>query len=256
MDKNLNTYSSKNVVSYYEKYDSLQKPEQKIISVLKNELAGMEMLDIGIGAGRTTRYFYPLVKSYTGIDYSQEMVNSCINRLQKDFPNASFVCEDARTLEKFKDSSFDLVLFSFNGIDYVSLEERIQIIKQINRVLRTGGVFCFSSHNISSLTEMPFFEFRLNIPAAIKKIFEVKKIKSLNKEQLAIAGKADHVIINDGAHNYGLQTFYVRRSYQVKQLAENGFSSAKVFALSDGNEINAEQDTSKEKWLYYLCRKA
>jgi ubiquinone/menaquinone biosynthesis C-methylase UbiE len=255
MDNNLSTYSSKKVVSYYEKYNTLQKPEQEIFSLLKNELSQMEMLDIGIGAGRTTEFFCPQVKKYVGIDYSQEMVNSCINRFGKKFDKASFLCEDARTLSAFKDESFDFVLFSFNGIDYVLPEERDQIITQINRVLRPGGLFCFSSHNISSLSDMPFFELRLNIPAAIKRAFEVRKIKSINKRQLAMADTADYVIINDGAHNYGLQTFYVRQSYQLKQLANHGFSNTKAFALTTGEEITGNRDTKKEKWLYYLCRK-
>lgn len=255
MDNNFSTYSSKKVVSYYEKYSTLQKPEQKIISILKNDFAKMEMLDIGIGAGRTTRFFCPLVKKYTGIDYSQEMVNSCISQFKEKFSGTSFLCEDARVLGAFKDQSFDFVLFSFNGIDYVLPEERGQIIKQVNRVLRPEGLFCFSSHNISSLSDMPFFEFRFNLLAAIKRSFEVRKIKSLNKKQLAMADTADYVIINDGAHNYGLQTFYVRQSYQLKQLAGHGFSHTKIFALSTGEEITADKDTTKEKWLYYLCKK-
>lgn len=257
MDKNHLTYSSGKVVSYYEKYQTLQKPEEKIVSILKNELTEMSMLDVGIGAGRTTIYFAPLVKNYTGIDYSAKMVDSCINRFKKQFSNCTFLCEDARSLSSFADGSFDFVLFSFNGIDYVSPQERVDILKQINRVLRKGGLFCFSTHNISSLMHMPFFEFRLNIPAAIKRIFEVKKIRSINKKQLELVPKADFVIINDGAHNYGLQTMYVRSDFQIEQLLKDGFSSIRIFNISEGIEItdNNKINAEKEKWLYYLCKK-
>jgi len=258
MDKNLSTYSSKKVVSYYEEYNNLQKPEKKILSVLSSRLENMEMLDIGIGAGRTTAFFCPLVKRYTGIDYAQEMVDSCVKRFKGQFNDPVFLCEDARTLSAFKDESFDFVLFSFNGIDYVSPEERMEILKQVKRVLRKGGFFSFSTHNISSLSDMPFFEFRLNIPAAIKRIFEVRKIKAINKEQLAKVPTADYIIINDGAHNYGLNTYYVRTEFQLKQLAQAGFSSTRIFTVSSGEEItdNLSVNTEKEKWLYYLCEKA
>ncbi|MGZ3863967.1 MAG: class I SAM-dependent methyltransferase [Bacteroidia bacterium] len=257
MDKNLATYTLNEVVSYYRNYNVLQKPEIKILEMLGEDLKKMSMLDIGIGGGRTTHFLCPLVKQYTGIDYSEKMVKSCIESFKGKFSNAAFYCEDARTLGKFPDNSFDFVLFSFNGIDYVNETERTQILIQINRVLKSGGVFCFSSHNITSLGFMPYFELRKNPFALLKRILDVRKIKKLNKDQLSKVPTSNYVIINDGAHNYGLQTFYIRQSYQTKQLENCGFSSVKVFRVTDGNEIaeNNESSTEKEKWLYYLCRK-
>ena len=44
----------------------------------------------------------------------------------QDYPKKiSFLTADARTMKDFKNNSFDFVLFSFNGIDYMDHEERI-----------------------------------------------------------------------------------------------------------------------------------
>jgi hypothetical protein len=67
MEINGETYSSKKVIAYYEKYESLQKPEQSIFNLLKDKLSGMKMLDIGIGVDRTTRYLGFYVKEYIGL---------------------------------------------------------------------------------------------------------------------------------------------------------------------------------------------
>jgi SAM-dependent methyltransferase len=257
MDKNLETYSSQNVVSYYKKYETLQKPEETILRLIQADLHNKDFLDIGIGGGRTTIHFAPLVKTYTGIDYSAGMVNECISRFEGKFSNAIFLKEDARTLTSFQDNSFDIIFFSFNGIDYIAPEEREKVFLRAKQLLRKGGFFCFSTHNINSLINMPYFEFRLNIPAAIKRIFEVIKIKKINKKQLASALTADCITINDGAHNYGLETCYTRTSFQIKQLENAGFSGIKIFGLSTGEELkNTDQiKSSSEKWLYYFCLK-
>ena len=75
----------------------------------------MKMLDIGVGGGRTTLHFAPLVKEYVGIDYSQNMIKAC----QERFAQVSFQTADARSMGIFKDSTFDFILFSYNGIDYI-----------------------------------------------------------------------------------------------------------------------------------------
>ncbi len=257
MDKNLETYLDENVIAYYEKYEGLQKPEKTIFNLLETQISKMNMLDIGIGAGRTTRYFAPLVKQYTGVDYAQGMIDSCIKNFSAKFPDAVFLQADARHLEKFPENSFDLVLFSFNGIDYIQPEERKTTFLQIKRVLKKGGIFCFSTHNLISLLNIRGFEWRLNIPSAIKRAFEVRKIKKINNRQLSEAPYADYLVINDGAHDFTLQTCYYRPSYQAKQLEETGFVNTRIYNHTEGDIFNVkdELNSGQEKWLYYLSYK-
>jgi hypothetical protein len=124
-------------------------------------------------------------------------------------------------------------------------------------VLKSGGYFCFSTHNLVSLYHLQTFEFRLNLFAAVKRALDVRKIKRINKDQLSTVRSADHVVINDGAHKFSLETAYFRPSFQAKQLSEAGFSKIRAFALTTGKEIDPNKDLAleKEKWIYFLCVK-
>ncbi len=256
--ENLQTYSSNDVVSYYEKYEGLQKPEKAIFNILKERLPEMNMLDIGIGAGRTTAHFAPLVKKYTGVDYSKGMVDATLKKYGTKWPSATFEQADVRNLERFEEGAFDFVLFSFNGMDTILPEERETALRQIRRVLKKNGLFCFSTHNLIALLDIKGFEWRLNMLAAIKRVFEVRKIKKINSRQLANVANENYVTINDGAHNFGLENCYFRPSFQVTQLKETGFSDIRIYSHTEGKmvDIKNELATGEEKWLYYLCTKA
>jgi len=67
-----------------------------------------------------------------------------------------FLVADAADLSLFPDASFDVVVFSFNGIDYVLPDERRRCcLKHIYRILKAGGVVIFSSHNPRSVVIRP-----------------------------------------------------------------------------------------------------
>jgi ubiquinone/menaquinone biosynthesis C-methylase UbiE len=110
------------------------------------------MLDLGVGGGRTTAHFAALAGSYLGVDYSEEMVRACTVR----FPHLRFMQADARAMPQCADASFDFVLFSYNGIDYVEETGRQRVLDEVRRVLSPHGSFAFSTHNLNSCHELFF----------------------------------------------------------------------------------------------------
>lgn len=68
----------------------------------------------------------------------------------------TFVICEGRDLSQFRTASFDLILFSFNGIDYLSHAGRLKALTEIRRVLAIGGVFVFSSDNHRSPISSPW----------------------------------------------------------------------------------------------------
>lgn len=254
METNKETYSNKKVIAYYEKYESLQKPEQTIFNLLEKK--SIKMLDIGIGAGRTTAYFISQVKEYFGIDYAEGMVDACKNKFVPNFPDASFQHKDVRNLQSFTKNYFDFVLFSFNGIDYITAEDRFLALQQINRVLKPNGYFCFSSHNIQSLENPAKLKLRFNLFALAKQMITWQKVKKINKKQFEELKTSDFICINDGVHDFGLQTHYFRPSAQQKILSKAGFKNIRFFSLDSGLEIE-DKDISKsaDRWIYYFCQK-
>jgi SAM-dependent methyltransferase len=108
----------------------------------------MSILDLGVGGGRTTPYLSEIASHYVGIDYAEEMIRVCRTK----FPNLQFDVTDASDLSGFADASFDAVIFSFNGIDYLAPDEKREVcLRECYRVLKKGGIFIFSTHNPRSL---------------------------------------------------------------------------------------------------------
>jgi len=104
------------VVQEYASFDFLLPPEAELLARYRTRIAGTRILDLGVGAGRTTHHFGPLASTYVGIDLSKPMVEAC-RKAFASLPGVAFHVADARDLRGFADESFDVVLFSFNGLD-------------------------------------------------------------------------------------------------------------------------------------------
>jgi SAM-dependent methyltransferase len=141
------------------KAELLQPPEAQILLKLRPTIEGKRILDVGVGGGRTTPYLLEISNNYIGIDYSVKMIDQC----RKRYPGVDFRNCDVRDLSQFPGGSFDLVFFSFNGIDMIDHSERIKVLSEIRHLLSDSGIFVFSSHNRAapvkrawSLDHLPF----------------------------------------------------------------------------------------------------
>lgn len=255
INSNQHTFSLPDVVKYYIFDSTLQRGEEKIFSLLNAELSHMSMLDIGVGAGRTTSYLAGKVKEYIAIDYSVEMIATCKKRFKGNIPEENFIVGDARYLDRlFSLRRFDFILFSFNGIDYTNYEERMEILNQIKAMLNPCGCFCFSSHNIQCIDEWRKFNFRKNVFALVKQLLFNRKRLAINSEQIKQAIDADYILLNDGAHDFGLTTCYSRPANQVKILRQTGYTRVHAFNIS-AEELKTEREMNltTDRWIYYLC---
>ena len=142
-------YNLQKVVTAYAQQCWLQAPEETILRLMLPLLNTARMLDMGVGGGRTTLHFAKWVREYVGADYLESMVLECRKRFAGYPAHISFQVCDARSMEMFEDASFDFILFSHNGIDSVTHEDRLKILKEIRRVGKPDGYFCFSSHNLN-----------------------------------------------------------------------------------------------------------
>lgn len=256
-NQNQDTYSTANIVNYYEQLQLLQPAEKTILERLRPQLSTMDMLDIGVGGGRTTQHFAPLVKSYVGIDYSVAMIEACKRRFDQSPNSLNFSVGDARNMAEFADNSFDFILFSFNGIDYVDHGDRLKIFQEIKRIGRPNCYVFFSSHNLQAMeTEFqwqtkisfnPLSTYINLVMLALLRLFNW----SITPQKIALS---NHLIIRDESHNFRLETYYIRNKEQVIQLAEY-FNNIEVYSWQSGLVITEIHDSSlmSDAWLYYLC---
>lgn len=251
------TYESPDIVALYARPDGLQKPEETLLSRLRPSLGSMDMLDIGVGGGRTTRHFAPLVRSYLGVDYSSAMIARC----HEEFPAFCFAVADARRLEPVPDESCDLVLFSYNGIDHLDVHERGMALGEMRRVLRPGGLMVYSSHNANYLPAI-VERFRFRIHSNLRETLRSLKWSSvfwaknglLQYRMPLAAGR-----VHDGTHSFRSSAlYYIRPDLGVAELRRLGMVDISCAGNESrdfvpGDDPGLAHDPNP--WIYYVSRK-
>lgn len=254
---NKRLYSARDAVAAYSSHDGLQPNELAILERLRPWLNGRRMLDIGVGAGRTTSYFAPLVTTYVGADYAPPMIAACKSRFGEELANVTFTVADVRDLSSFGNSSFDFVLFSANGIDCIGHEDRLTALAELRRVCSPSGFICFSSHNLGAISYL----FRLrpnqkkNALSRVLGLLVQVIFRTLNSSERTLSQK-DHAIVRESCHEFRASAYYIYPREQLKQLADAGFSYVELYGL-DGRHIElSEAGDSGDLWVYYLAGNA
>lgn len=241
---NLSSYEEPALVEALSAHSELQPPEQVILDRIATWLSGRRMLDVGVGGGRTTLHFAPVVGSYVGIDYAQPMVDACAARLADRFPEAVFALGDVRDLRAFASGEFDFVLFSYNGLDTLHHEDRLRALRELRRVVSQEGLLCFSAHNIYGLSGL----YLGNRKRRVKSL----AFRALNGSRRSLAAKP-YATVRDGTGHFRMIQYYVRPSECLEQLDAAGFAVSVVFGL-DGRRIEiADVDRAEDAWLYYVA---
>lgn len=241
-------FAADDVVERYAAYDYLEDAERAVLDALRPRLGDARFLDLGVGGGRTTVHFAPLVREYVGVDYSAAMIDACRRRFgDGTYANASFAVADARDLGELEDASFDVVLFSYNGLDCVGdAPDRDRSLEAIHRVLKPGGDFAFSAQNLQRLRLA--FSFRRRPTTALK--------YRLMNPTYRVARTPEGARIADERHGFRrVSSWWVRPDAQVAALARHGFGDVRVFS-SRGDELDPSAlEAREDPWLYYLCRR-
>jgi SAM-dependent methyltransferase len=107
---------------------------------LLGDVRGLDVLEVGCGAGQCTRWLAAHGARTVGVDVSAGMLRAGVER---GFSGArpSFAQADARRLP-FAGSSFDLACSAFGAVPFVADPERV--MHEVARVLRPGGRWVFS----------------------------------------------------------------------------------------------------------------
>lgn len=251
---NKTAYEGRRIVQHYVEQNELQKPEQAILNLLADKLGSMKMLDIGVGAGRTTQHFARLVAEYVAVDYAANMIKACEQRFAQAGLNLSFRVCDVRSMAVFPDGYFDFVLFSYNGIDSISHADRLLAFKEIRRVCKTGGFFCFSSHNLHSIDQLLAVQQGDPVRTAYRRWVRNPLLILLNRNFRELKQRP-FAVLKDGTHRFKLEIYYVKPSEQLEQIVRAGFDQPRIFQLN-GEEIRDRAiflNGVTDHWLYYLC---
>ncbi|HVY57333.1 MAG TPA: class I SAM-dependent methyltransferase [Xanthobacteraceae bacterium] len=247
MSDNRLIYENPRVVAGYRRTTpkGLTYQEQFCLDLIPRSDRG-SVLDIGIGAGRTTAALADAFASYVGVDYSTSMVDAA----KAQFPDRDLRVMDARHLQFA--SPFDCVVFSFNGIDYVELEDRQRILEQIKSVLRPGGHFLYSTHNlgfraVSAWLERIWVE---GMATPLRRIrFLPRRVRNFRRQKLDPQLGTGYV--NDPGNDFALLTLYVDIPRELERLRSLGFR----ILTTIGNSKQAEGYDADDNWVYVLAQR-
>ena len=202
--ENLQAFKTSQAIDEYSAY--LLYPEEKRLFA-KYYKAGDSVLDLGCGLGRTTLLLYEMGLAVRGIDTSEVFIDTARRRL----PYLDLHVGSYDHLEEAA-SSFTHVMISLNGIDYAYPEsQREAALRECARVLKPGGTFIYSSHNIKSLH---FFSPRY-------------RYRILWKLRNGLRAFKDRAYVMEA----GLHTLYTSREFVIRQTEQMGLNLLEIVWL-------------------------
>jgi ubiquinone/menaquinone biosynthesis C-methylase UbiE len=213
------------------------------------------MLDIGVGTGRTTNYFAPLTMEYVGIDISENMIKFCNNKFEEN-EKWRFEVADAKNLESFTDNSFDFVLFSFNGLDCITsgIKDRNKALREIRRVTKKRGFFCFSAHNLNYIwryCQIGSLNIREIRRILLLRLNNSKSWKDLRKQN----GNRTHKVMKVVGHDMIVPLLILTPKTQIAILSELGYKKIQVFDIEGKHlELSSIYENDIDYSFYYLCQ--
>jgi SAM-dependent methyltransferase len=241
---------------------TLQPAEALILARYREALSG-RVLDVGCGGGRFLTYLTLLGSDVHGVDLSPRMVEHCRQR----FPDVDVRVGDLADLKATVTGPFDSILLTDNVLDVFDDGERRRVLMEIRGLLSPDGLLIFSAHNLAALDRhadgpSPSLGHRLRGIAgevtsrkvgALISIATRVPTRRANRQRLGPLQhrEADHAVVNDDAHDYGLLHYYIARTAQEAQLGELGYTLIDVLEFS-GPSVPPGQE-GRDGSLYYVA---
>jgi SAM-dependent methyltransferase len=225
-------YDDPAVADGFARRTALFPSEEFVLAYLADRLRDASVVDIGVGAGRTTPYLTRSCGRYVGLDYSEEM----LKRARALYPGVDLRHGDATDMAMFADRSVDVVCLGFNMIDDADPPDRLRILTEIHRILKDDGVMFFSAHNLDGWGHAG------------------QPVSAPGVEPPAPAAPArDHVVVREVLSGHAVPTYFITRENQIRQLAALGFG--RVETVDESGRLLDRAQSSTDRWLYYIAFK-
>jgi len=252
IDHNAKIFFKPKLASWYAG-EPLYAAEAIVLIRHKEAFAGKNVLDIGVGSGRTTRYLLPFAATYLGIDVSPPMLAFC----RSQWPDAEIAELDMRDLVKLNPRRFDFILGSSAVLDMLDHEVRSNVLAECAALLAPRGLFVFSIHNrrYKKAGLPPMLELKgspIRWPLTVARF--VRDIRNHRKFKAFELRKNDYSILNDIAHGYQAVFYYTDRATQTHQIEAAGLTVLDVVG-DDGRILKEGEEDREDGLLHFVCQK-
>ncbi|MGB8635175.1 MAG: class I SAM-dependent methyltransferase [Rhodanobacteraceae bacterium] len=244
-------YRAPGVYRRYQARHALAPAEMKVLLRFHRAWVGKDVLDIGVGTGRTTAWLAPFCRRYEAIDYSPVMVGI----MRRSRPDIRVHLADMRDMSVFEDASFDMIFAPDNVLDAAAQAGRLQTLGECLRVLRPGGLLIASSHNLEwyQAGRPPRSEWSRNPVRQLKMLRLIaRRWRNYLRLRPRCGLRDDHAVYTDIGHDYALLHYYIDQQSQRKQFAAAGFHVRAVLDQS-GTELSPDSDSRQSAHLMYVA---
>lgn len=168
-------------------------------------------------------------KNIIGLDIADKLIDSAKEYIKNNNWDIEFVLGDATDL-KYDDNLFDIVIFSFHGLQTIpGMNNRIKVLKEVYRVLKSNGLFIFTAHDRDGNKE--FAEFW--------KEEKLKWEKGIQDKRLEIYGDR-YMIDKTGEEGF----IHLSSIEEMKEFINN--TDFKIVEYVKSNDIAIENEKTKE----------
>jgi SAM-dependent methyltransferase len=235
---NRRIYETEAEIQSYRGRTVLTPDERVVLERLRDRWHEIDVLDVGVGAGRTAYTFGAIARRYVGIDYSPAMIELCRETISES-DRRQLLVADARDLSPFEAGTFGFILFSNNGIDAVDPEERQVVLREFRRVLTDDGTVLLSAHSLDTLPmrgprrlpslRPPVGNILRSTKDFLRQARNAARYRRANRSlDLEAARRRGWGIARDPGHNFALAHYYVTAEAQIEQFREAGLEVTDV----------------------------
>lgn len=234
--------------------------EEAALEFLRPSLLAARVLDLGVGTGRTTALLAPAAAIYFGIDSSPEMIELARAR----HPGADLRVGDARELSDLPDGGFDLVVFSFNGIDSVDRAGRVRVLAEAHRVLAPHGLLLFSTLNLDGANhgETPATLRAIPGPGLRHPRAEARRLGALVRAFWYFRRSSRKTETGPGwsrrpiaAHEFRFVVHFTRLGAAIRLLRNTGFDVRAAWG-QDGRPLDLDAETCEASYMHIVAARS
>ena len=224
----------------------------------KSLLAGKAIqtfLDVSIGTGGMTLPLQELGIEVYGSDLSDSMLERCRKKALKKQKPLELRCCDFRDLSVWGGKHFDCVASTGNSLAYVSNDDILKVLEEMDAHVRHGGYICFDSRNWEKIKQEkqrfylynPFFhgEDRINLV----QVWDHNPDGTITFNLLYTFERDNRIfqkeIFVEQYHPFRLELV-------ERKLRKIGYGSLKLTPVPDNH---SEADLSKTEWYRMIAHK-
>lgn len=228
------TFNPEEYLYFYRDFLTLDRLIQEIDFLVKyTDLSTpMKILDLACGHGRHANALAKMGHRVTGVDINPGFLSIAKENAFHMGLEVNYRLQDMRALDDKE--AFDRVFVMFTALGYFNDEDNERVFKNIYNALRSGGIFCFDSHNRDSF--MTYFS-----PTSVIEREGNFLIDQRSFDTLTACSKTKRTVIYNGVtKSFNFDVRLYSPSEIIKLFNQIGFSTVDFYENWEGKPITQE----------------